>query len=49
MLLQGTGQGIEVHEVDLSLYRQAISLLQFAENKVPLAMSSDEPLGVYAK
>lgn len=46
MLLQGTGQGIEVHEVDLSLYRQAISLLQFAENKVPLAMSSDEPLGV---
>ena len=27
MLLQGLGQGIEVHEVDLSLYRQAISLL----------------------
>lgn len=27
MLLQGIGQGIEVHEVDLSLYRQAISLL----------------------
>lgn len=27
MLLQGIGQGIEVHEVDLTLYRQAISLL----------------------
>ncbi|OUL21654.1 3-dehydroquinate synthase [Nostoc sp. 106C] len=28
-LLQRIGQGIEVHEVDLSLYRRAISLLQF--------------------
>lgn len=27
-LLQGIGQGIEVHEVDLSLYRQAILMLQ---------------------
>jgi 3-dehydroquinate synthase len=27
MLLQEIGQGVEVHEVDLSLYRQAISLL----------------------
>ncbi len=27
MLLQSIGQGIEVHEVDISLYRQAISLL----------------------
>lgn len=27
MLLQGIGQGIEVHEVDISLYRQAITLL----------------------
>ena len=27
MLLQRIGQGIEVHEVDISLYRQAISLL----------------------
>lgn len=27
MLLQKIGQGIEVHEVDLSLYRQAISML----------------------
>ncbi|MBW4613588.1 MAG: 3-dehydroquinate synthase [Desmonostoc vinosum HA7617-LM4] len=27
MLLQGVGEGIEVHEVDISLYRQAISLL----------------------
>lgn len=27
MLLQSLGKGIEVHEVDLSLYRQAISLL----------------------
>lgn len=27
MLLQGIGQGFEVHEVDISLYRQAVSLL----------------------
>ncbi len=32
-LLQGIGQGIEVHEVDLCLYRQAISLLQLTEIK----------------
>ncbi|MCM0589193.1 MAG: 3-dehydroquinate synthase [Gloeotrichia echinulata IR180] len=31
MLLQGIGQGMEVHQVDLSLYRQAISLLQATE------------------
>ena len=28
MLLQGIGQRVEVHEVDLSLYRQAISILR---------------------
>lgn len=28
MLLSGIGQGVEVHEVDLSLYRQAIFLLR---------------------
>lgn len=28
MLLQGIGRGVEVHEVDLALYRQAISILQ---------------------
>ncbi|WP_096603600.1 3-dehydroquinate synthase [Calothrix sp. NIES-2100] len=27
-LLQGIGQGIEVHQVDLSVYREAISMLQ---------------------
>ncbi|MDZ8052916.1 MAG: 3-dehydroquinate synthase [Aulosira sp. ZfuVER01] len=27
-LLQGIGQGIEVHQVDLSVYKQAISMLQ---------------------
>ena len=34
MLLQGIGQGVEVHEVDFSLYRQAISILrEVAENR----------------
>lgn len=34
MLLQQIGQGVEVHEVDVSLYKQAISMLQaFTENK----------------
>ncbi|MDJ0556350.1 MAG: 3-dehydroquinate synthase [Microcoleaceae cyanobacterium MO_207.B10] len=28
MLLQGIGEGVEVHQVDLSLYKQAIVLLQ---------------------
>lgn len=28
MLLQGIGQGIEVHEVDISLYMQAVSILK---------------------
>ncbi|NES00335.1 MAG: 3-dehydroquinate synthase, partial [Symploca sp. SIO1B1] len=27
-LLQGIGQGVEVHEVDISLYQQAIVLLE---------------------
>lgn len=32
MLLQGIGQGIEIHQVDLSLYKQAIFMLrEFAE------------------
>lgn len=36
-LLQGIGRGIEVHEVDLSLYRQAISLLHdFVKNSQTL-------------
>lgn len=34
MLLQGIGQGIEVHQVDMSLYKQAILMLRdFAELK----------------
>ena len=38
MLLKEIGQGIEVHEVDISLYKQAISLLQvFAENQTLLS------------
>lgn len=37
MLLQGIGQGVEVHEVDLSLYMQSVSMLQFAENSQTLA------------
>ena len=40
MLLQNIGQGIEVHEVDLSAYRKAISTLrEFAENTQMLAIS----------
>ena len=31
MLLQSIGQGLEVHEVDLFLYQQAISMLQLAQ------------------
>lgn len=30
MLLQGIGQGIEIHQVDMSLYKQAIFMLRFA-------------------
>lgn len=32
MLLQDIGQGIEVHEVDISLYQRAVSLLQNWDN-----------------
>lgn len=40
MLLQGIGQGIEVHEVDLSLYMQAISMLrEFVEDRQMLAIA----------
>ena len=38
MLLQGIGQGVEVHEVDLSLYMQAISMLQEVETRQTLAL-----------
>lgn len=40
MLLQEIGQGVEVHEVDLALYRQAISMLrELAENRPTLAIA----------
>lgn len=39
-LLENIGQGIEVHEVDLSLYRQAISLLHDVENRLTLLIES---------
>lgn len=39
MLLQGIGQGVEVHEVELSLYMQAISMLGFAENRERLVLA----------
>lgn len=42
MLLQRIGQGVEVHEVDLALYEQAISLLRDAENVQQQAMSDDK-------
>jgi 3-dehydroquinate synthase len=31
MLLQGIGRGIEVHQVDMSVYKQAIVMLRDAE------------------
>lgn len=39
MLLQGIGQGVEVHEVELSVYMQAISMLGFAENRERLVLA----------
>ncbi|MFN6569993.1 3-dehydroquinate synthase [Dendronalium sp. ChiSLP03b] len=39
-LLQNIGQGIEVHEVELSLYKKAISLLQDVENRQTLLTAS---------
>ncbi len=40
-LLQRIGKGVEVHEADLSLYKQAISLLQeFVENRQTKNVSS---------
>lgn len=33
MLLQGIGQGVEVHEVDTDLYKKAISILRQAEKQ----------------
>ena len=39
MLLQGIGQGFEVHEVELSLYMQAISMLRVAESKQTLVLA----------
>ena len=38
MLLQAIGQGVEVHEVDLSLYMQAISMLREVETRQTLAL-----------
>lgn len=37
MLLQGIGAGVEVHEVDLDLYQQAIAMLQEWDASSPLA------------
>ncbi len=34
MLLKGIGEGIEVHEVEYSLYREAVSLLKSYENEL---------------
>lgn len=42
MLLQGIGHGIEVHEVDMTLYKQAIYLLRFAEFSTPWEVSQDK-------
>jgi len=40
-LLQQIGKGIEVHQADLSLYKQAISLLQeFVEDRQKKSISS---------
>lgn len=40
MLLQGIGQGIEVHQVELSLYKQAITILrEYVENQQMLAIA----------
>lgn len=39
MLLQQIGQGIEVHEVDISLYEQAVIILRFAEVEVISAIA----------